>query len=63
MATMVMSIISAVFASFLLFSSATFYYYYYYYYYNYDYNNDKVNRCLARYSPRATTTNRPTTGH
>ena len=23
----------------------------------------KVNRCLARYSPRATTTNRPTTGH
>ena len=24
---------------------------------------DKVNRCLARYSPRATTTNRPTTGH
>ena len=23
-------------------------------------NNDKVNRCLARYSPRATTTNRPT---
>ena len=22
--------------------------------------NDKVNRCLARYSPRATTTNRPT---
>ena len=30
-----------------------YYYYYYYYYY-------KVNRCLARYSPRATTTNRPT---
>ena len=27
----------------------------------FDYN--KVNRCLARYSPRATTTNRPTTGH
>merc|ERR1719422_2223422 len=26
-------------------------------------NIDKVNRCLARYSPRATTTNRPTTGH
>ena len=25
-------------------------------------NNHKVNRCLARYSPRATTTNRPTTG-
>ena len=24
---------------------------------------NKVNRCLARYSPRATTTNRPTTGH
>ena len=23
----------------------------------------KVNRCLARYSPRATTTNRPTSGH
>ena len=23
----------------------------------------KVNRCLARYSPRATTNNRPTTGH
>ena len=23
-------------------------------------DNDKVNRCLARYSPRATTTNRPT---
>ena len=23
----------------------------------------KVNRCLARYSPRATTTNRPKTGH
>ena len=22
-------------------------------------NNNKVNRCLARYSPRATTTNRP----
>ena len=22
--------------------------------------DDKVNRCLARYSPRATTTNRPT---
>ena len=26
-------------------------------------NLHKVNRCLARYSPRATTTNRPTTGH
>ena len=24
---------------------------------------NKVNRCLARYSPRATTTKRPTTGH
>ena len=24
---------------------------------------NKVNRCLARYSPRATSTNRPTTGH
>ena len=24
---------------------------------------NKVNRCLARYSPHATTTNRPTTGH
>ena len=24
---------------------------------------NKVNRCVARYSPRATTTNRPTTGH
>ena len=23
-------------------------------------NSDKVNRCLARYSPRATTTNQPT---
>ena len=23
-------------------------------------NDNKVNRCLARYSPRATTTNRPT---
>ena len=23
-------------------------------------NKNKVNRCLARYSPRATTTNRPT---
>ena len=23
-------------------------------------DNDKVNKCLARYSPRATTTNRPT---
>ena len=27
---------------------------------NNDNDNDKVNRCLARYSPRATTTNRPT---
>ena len=27
---------------------------------NNDNNNNKVNRCLARYSPRATTTNRPT---
>ena len=27
------------------------------------YLRNKVNRCLARYSPRATTTNRPTTGH
>ena len=26
-------------------------------------NYYKVNRCLARYSPRATTTNRPTTWH
>ena len=25
-----------------------------------DYDYNKVNRCLARYSPRATTTNRPT---
>ena len=25
--------------------------------------SNKVNRCLARYSPRATTDNRPTTGH
>ena len=25
-----------------------------------DGNNDKVNRCLARYSPRATATNQPT---
>ena len=29
----------------------------------YNDNDNKVNRCLARYSPRATTTNRPTTGH
>ena len=31
---------------------------------DYDHGDcNKVNRCLARYSPRATTTNRPTTGH
>ena len=27
---------------------------------HHDRKYDKVNRCLARYSPRATTTNRPT---
>ena len=30
---------------------------------DHDNNYDKVNWCLARYSPHATTTNRPTTGH
>ena len=31
--------------------------------FNLHHSPHKVNRCLARYSPRATTTNRPTTGH